>query len=60
MLGRGSVLAEGSIDELSQSRDQTVYQFFHRIADDALGAPTTTAAPAAPATPGLRSGTPQA
>jgi phospholipid/cholesterol/gamma-HCH transport system ATP-binding protein len=70
MLGRGSVLAEGSIDELSQSRDQTVYQFFHRIADDALGAPP--AAPAASEAPPLtapaspvrdpdrRSGTPQA
>ena len=38
MLGRGSVLAEGTVDELSQSREQAVYQFFHRIADDAIGA----------------------
>jgi phospholipid/cholesterol/gamma-HCH transport system ATP-binding protein len=38
MLGRGSVLAEGTIDELSRSRQDTVYQFFHRISETALGA----------------------
>lgn len=52
MLGRGSVLAQGTIDELSESRDPTVYQFFHRISDDALGelpeAPAASEPPAAP------------
>ncbi len=33
MLGRGRVIAEGTIDELSHSRDDTVYHFFHRIAE---------------------------
>jgi len=42
MLGRGSVLAEGTIDELSRSREDTVYHFFHRIPERALGAPGVT------------------
>lgn len=33
MLGRGKVIAEGTIDELSQSREDIVYQFFHRVAE---------------------------
>lgn len=40
MLGRGRVIAEGTVDELSRSRDNTVYHFFHRIAEDSLGAPS--------------------
>ena len=32
MLGRGSILAEGTIAELEQSRDEDVYNFFHRVA----------------------------
>jgi phospholipid/cholesterol/gamma-HCH transport system ATP-binding protein len=39
MLGRGSVIAEGTIEELSRSRDDTVYHFFHRIAEGSLGVP---------------------
>lgn len=35
MLGRGSVLAEGTIDELEQSRDQDVFNFFHRVPEAA-------------------------
>ncbi len=38
MLGRGAVIAEGTIEELSRSRDDTVFHFFHRIAEDSLGA----------------------
>ena len=33
MLGRGSVLAEGTIDELESSRDEDVFNFFHRVAE---------------------------
>jgi len=44
MLGRGAVIAEGTIDELSRSRDDTVFRFFHRIAE---GAPAATGAGAA-------------
>jgi ABC-type transporter Mla maintaining outer membrane lipid asymmetry ATPase subunit MlaF len=40
MLGRGRVIAEGTIEELSHSRDDTVFHFFHRIAE---GSPTATA-----------------
>ncbi len=40
MLGRGTVIAEGTIDELSRSRDDTVFHFFHRIAEDSLGVPS--------------------
>jgi phospholipid/cholesterol/gamma-HCH transport system ATP-binding protein len=36
MLGRGSVLAEGTIDELEQSRDEDVFNFFHRVPEAAL------------------------
>ena len=32
MFGRGSILAEGSIDQLSASKDEDVYNFFHRVA----------------------------
>lgn len=32
MFGRGSVLASGTIAELSESRDEDVYNFFHRVA----------------------------
>jgi phospholipid/cholesterol/gamma-HCH transport system ATP-binding protein len=32
MLGRGSIIAEGTIAELAQSRDEDVYNFFHRVA----------------------------
>lgn len=32
MFGRGSVLAAGTIAELSESRDEAVYNFFHRVA----------------------------
>lgn len=39
MLGRGAVIAEGTIDELARSPDPTVFHFFHRIAEDPLGAP---------------------
>jgi phospholipid/cholesterol/gamma-HCH transport system ATP-binding protein len=39
MLGRGSVLAEGTIEELSRSREDTVYHFFHRIPEGAAAAP---------------------
>lgn len=42
MLGRGAVIAAGTIEELSRRRDDTVYRFFHRIPEDprdALGAP---------------------
>jgi phospholipid/cholesterol/gamma-HCH transport system ATP-binding protein len=31
MLGRGAILAEGTIAELEQSRDEDVYNFFHRL-----------------------------
>ena len=55
MLGKGSVLAEGTIDELSHSRDDAVYQFFHRISDGALGASAATVRE-----PDRRSGPPQA
>lgn len=33
MLGHGRVIAAGTIDELSRNRDDTVYHFFHRIAE---------------------------
>lgn len=36
MLGRGSILAEGTIDELEQSRDEDVFKFFHRVAELSL------------------------
>ncbi|HSK03712.1 MAG TPA: ATP-binding cassette domain-containing protein [Kofleriaceae bacterium] len=39
MLGRGAVIAEGTIEELSRSRDDTVFHFFHRIAEDPSGVP---------------------
>jgi phospholipid/cholesterol/gamma-HCH transport system ATP-binding protein len=55
MLGKGSVLAEGTIDELSHSGDDAVYQFFHRIPDGALGA-----SPGTVREPDRRSGPPQA
>ena len=32
MLGRGSIVAEGTIEELERSRDEDVYNFFHRVA----------------------------
>ena len=38
MLGRGGVIAAGTIDELSRSRDEPVYHFFHRIPEGSLGA----------------------
>jgi hypothetical protein len=41
MLGRGAVIAEGTIEELARSRDETVFHFFHRIAEDSRGAPGT-------------------
>jgi len=34
MLGRGTVCAVGTIDELSQSEDPDVYNFFHRLPRD--------------------------
>jgi phospholipid/cholesterol/gamma-HCH transport system ATP-binding protein len=37
MVGRGGVIAEGTIDELSQSRDDTVFNFFHRLAQSPGG-----------------------
>ncbi|MGE0872056.1 MAG: ABC transporter ATP-binding protein [Kofleriaceae bacterium] len=43
MLGRGSVCASGTIDELLESSDLDVYNFFHRIGDTAsVEADTTT------------------
>jgi phospholipid/cholesterol/gamma-HCH transport system ATP-binding protein len=36
MLGRGSVLAEGTIDELEQSHDEDVFNFFNRVAEASL------------------------
>jgi phospholipid/cholesterol/gamma-HCH transport system ATP-binding protein len=36
MLGRGSVLAEGTIAELEKSRDEDVFNFFHRVPEVAL------------------------
>lgn len=36
MLGRGSVLAKGTIGELEQSRDEDVFNFFHRVPEVAL------------------------
>jgi phospholipid/cholesterol/gamma-HCH transport system ATP-binding protein len=36
MLGRGSVLAEGTIEELQQSRDEDVFNFFHRVPELSL------------------------
>jgi phospholipid/cholesterol/gamma-HCH transport system ATP-binding protein len=33
MIDRGHVHAEGTIDELSRSRDTVVYNFFHRVAE---------------------------
>ena len=38
MLGRGSVLAEGTIAELERSRDEDVFNFFHRIPELAVEA----------------------
>jgi phospholipid/cholesterol/gamma-HCH transport system ATP-binding protein len=32
MLARGGVVAEGTVDELAQSDDGDVYDFFHRVA----------------------------
>ncbi len=32
MFGRGGIVAQGSIDELSRSKDDVVYNFFHRVA----------------------------
>jgi phospholipid/cholesterol/gamma-HCH transport system ATP-binding protein len=32
MVGRGSIVAEGSIAELAASKDEDVYNFFHRVA----------------------------
>lgn len=40
MLARGSIIAEGTYDELARSRDTTVFNFFHRVADDRRGAGT--------------------
>ncbi|HWO21790.1 MAG TPA: ATP-binding cassette domain-containing protein [Kofleriaceae bacterium] len=40
MLGRGKVIAEGTIDELSQSREDIVYHFFHRVAEGSPAAPS--------------------
>jgi len=37
MLGRGRILATGSIAELDRSSDPDVHAFFHRIAGDSLG-----------------------
>jgi phospholipid/cholesterol/gamma-HCH transport system ATP-binding protein len=54
MLGRGAVIAEGTIDELSRSKQDTVFHFFHRVPEGSLGAP-----PAPPGTPpeGMNNGT---
>jgi phospholipid/cholesterol/gamma-HCH transport system ATP-binding protein len=40
MLNRGKVIAEGTIEELSRSREDTVYHFFHRVAEGS--SPTAT------------------
>jgi len=37
MLGRGTVCAVGTIDELSRSEDLDVYNFFHRVPRDRVG-----------------------
>jgi phospholipid/cholesterol/gamma-HCH transport system ATP-binding protein len=41
MLARGEVIAEGTIEDLSHSREDTVYHFFHRVAE---GTPAATSA----------------
>ncbi len=33
MFGRGSVMARGTIDELKESKDEEVFNFFHRVAE---------------------------
>ena len=38
MLGRGRILATGTLDELDRSSDPDVHGFFHRIPGDSLGA----------------------
>lgn len=37
MLGRGTILAEGRIDELSENSDEEVFNFFHRVAEPIVG-----------------------
>ncbi|HEY4181222.1 MAG TPA: ATP-binding cassette domain-containing protein [Kofleriaceae bacterium] len=33
MFAHGSIVAEGTLDQLEESRDDDVYRFFHRVAD---------------------------
>jgi ABC-type transporter Mla maintaining outer membrane lipid asymmetry ATPase subunit MlaF len=32
MIGRGGVIATGTIQELEKSEDEDIYNFFHRVA----------------------------
>ena len=40
MFGRGTICAEGTIDELLASQDRDVYNFFHRVADGDAARPS--------------------
>ena len=53
MVGRGTIMATGTVEELARSRDPDVYEFFHRVAGDraSLVGSAPGAAPAATASP---------